>query len=500
MYRVSTYRRVRIDYERNGLSQRELSRKYGLHRDTIRKMLEFSIPPGYQRKKPPHKPKLAPFIGVIDSILESDKDKPRKQRHTAKRIFDRIQDEHGYSGGYTTVKDYVRGKRLRCREMFVPLSHPSGHAQADFGEALAVIDGVQMKVHYLCIDLPQSDDLFVKAYPAENMEAFCDGHNSAFSYFGGVPLSVLYDNTKLAVGRIEKDGTRKHTQKFDELMSHYLFEARFGRPGKGNDKGKVEGLVGYVRRNFLVPIPRFESFDSLNRYLAEHCQKRRNKRLRSNKETIGERFERDREKLLPLPAFPYDACDKVSTRVSSLSLVRYKTNDYSVPVAYGHREVQINAYVHAVIIHCGTEEIARHKRSYEKEDYVFDPLHYLPLLEKKVGALDQAAPLKGWELPEEFSTLRRLLESRMGKKGKRQYVQVLRLMETFPLEEVRCAVREAIRLQAISFDAVKHLVLCQIEQRPPRLDLECYPYLPKAQVQTTSAMDYMELLEEGVIL
>ena len=304
MYPVSTYRRVRIDYERNGLSQRELSRKYGLHRYTIRKMLEFSIPPGYQRKNPPNKPKLAPFIGVIDVILESDKDKPRKQRHTAKRIFERIQEEHGYGGGYTIVKDYVREKRLRCREMFVPLIHPSGHAQADFGEALAVIGGVQMKIHYLCIDLPQSDDLFVKAYPAENMEAFCDGHNSAFSYFGGVPLSVLYDNTKLAVGRIEKDGTRRHTQKFDELMSHYLFEARFGRPGKGNDKGKVEGLVGYVRRNFLVPIPRFDSFDSLNRYLAEHCQKRRDKKLRSHKETIGERFERDRAKLLPLPAFP----------------------------------------------------------------------------------------------------------------------------------------------------------------------------------------------------
>ena len=225
MYPVSTYRRVRIDYERNGFSQRELSGKYGLHRDTIRKMLEFSIPPGYQRKNPPHKPKLAPFIGVIDAILESDKDKPRKQRHTAKRIFERIQEEHGYSGGYTTVKDYVRDKRLRGREMFVPLSHPSGHAQADFGEALAVIDGVQMKVHYLCIDLPQSDDLFVKAYPAENMEAFCDGHNAAFSYFDGVPLSVLYDNTKLAVGRIEKNGIRRPTPKFDELMSHYLFEA-----------------------------------------------------------------------------------------------------------------------------------------------------------------------------------------------------------------------------------------------------------------------------------
>jgi transposase len=119
MYRVSTYRRVRIDYERNGLSRRELSRKYGYHRKTINKMLEFSLPPGYQRKNPPHKPKLTAFIGIIDALLESDNDKPRKQRHTAKRIFERIQDEHGYGGGYTIVKDYVREKRLRCREMFV---------------------------------------------------------------------------------------------------------------------------------------------------------------------------------------------------------------------------------------------------------------------------------------------------------------------------------------------------------------------------------------------
>lgn len=497
MYSVSAYRKVRHDYYRNGLSCREISRKYGYHRDTIKKMLEFSVPPGYRRKSPPCKPKLDAFTGVIDSILETDKDKPRKQRHTAKRIFERICEEYGYDGGYTTVKDYVREKRQRCREMFVPLSHPPGHGQADFGEALAVIGGTEQKVHYICISLPQSDDLFVKAYPAENMEAFCDGHNAAFSYFGGVPLSVLYDNTKLAVGRIEKDGTRRHTQKFDELLSHYLFEARFGRPGRGNDKGKVEGLVGYVRRNFMVPIPRFNSFDSLNKHLEEQCLKRRNKTLRSHKETIGSRFERDKEKLLPLPPFPYDACDRANTRVSSLSLVRYKTNDYSVPVEYGHRDVQIKAYVHEVAIHCGAEEIARHPRSYEKEDFIYDPLHYLPLIEKKANALDQAAPLEGWNLPEEFSIMRRLLESRSGKHGKREYVQVLRLMEGFKLEEVHHAVREAIRLRALSFDAVKHLMLCRIEQRPPRLDLECYPYLPKAQVDMTSAGQYMQLLGEG---
>ena len=277
-------------------------------------------------------------------------------------------------------------------------------------------------------------------------------------------------------------------------MSHYLFEDRFGRPGKGNDKGKVESMVGYVRCNFLVPIPSFDSFEALNTHLEERCLDRMEARLRGQSETIGERMERDLDALLPLPAVPYDASDRHTTRVSSLSLVRYRTNDYSVPVAYGHREVLVRGYVHEVVISCGTEVIARHRRSYERDDYVFDPVHYLPLLEHKTGALDQAAPLAGWELPDEFGTLHRLLESRMGRRGKREFVAVLRLMETFSLDDVHVAVRDAIGLGALSFDAVKHLVLCGIEGRPHRLDLALYPYLPRVSVSTTSATDYMTLL------
>jgi len=358
-------------------------------------MLQFSVPPGYRRKEAPKKPKLDPFTGVIDAILEDDKLRPKKQRHTAKRIFERLREEHGFTGGYTIVKDYVRVKRLRSREMFVPLYHPPGHGQADFGEALAVIGGVEMKVHFFCVDLPHSDDMFVKAYPAETTEAFLDGHNAAFFYFGGAPRSMLYDNTKLAVARIIEDGGRVFTRRFDELLSHYLFEARFGRPGRGNDKGKVEGLVGYVRRNFMVPIPRFDSFDELNVWLETKCRERMSDTLRGHRETIGERFGRDREAFMPLPPSPYDACDRVDTQVNSLSLVRYKTNDYSVPVAYGHRDVQLRAYVDEVVISCGAEQIARHPRSWEREDVVYNPLHYLPLLEMKTGALDQAAPLRG---------------------------------------------------------------------------------------------------------
>src|ERR1019366_1777832 len=298
-------------------------------------------------------------------------------------------------------------------------------------------------------------------------EAFCDGHVRAFAFFGGVPQSILYDNTRIAVARILGDGKRQRTRVFAELQSHYLFEDRFGRPGKGNDKGKVEGLVGWVRRNFLVPIPVFESFEALSAYLLECCRRRMADRLRGHDGTIAERLERDLAAFQrPLPP-AYDACEKVATRVSSLSLVRYRLNDYSVPTTFGHREVLVRCYIHEVVISCGADIIARHARSYEREDFVFDPLHYLALLEQKVGALDQAAPLVGWDLPEEFALLRRLLEARMGKRGKREFVQVLRLLETFRREDVVAGIKEAMARGAIGFDAVKHLVLCRIERRPP---------------------------------
>ena len=210
----------------------------------------------------------------------------------------------------------------------------------------------------------------------------------------------------------------------------------------------------------------------------------------------GERMQRDLAVFMALPATAYDACAKQATRVSSLSLVRYRNNDYSVPVAYGHREVLIKAYVDRVEIHCGSERIAQHERSYAKEDFIFDPLHYLALLEQKINALDQAAPLEGWVLPEVFLTLRRLLEARMGKSGKREYVQVLRLLESFPADEVEAAVHQALQLGAIGFDAVKHCLLCRIERKPPRLNLAIYPYLPRADVKTTEAIDYLALLTE----
>jgi transposase len=458
-------------------------------------MLQYAVPPGYQRQQPIKRPRLGPWLGVIDAILNDDKQRPAKQRHTAKRIFDRLRDEHQFTGGYTIVKDYVRGEQLRTREMFVPLTHPPGEAQADFGEAVAVIAGVEQKAHYLAIDLPHLDDCFVVAFPAETTEAFLEGHVQAFAYFRGVPTRILYNNTRIAVARILGGEERRRTRTFSELQSYYLFADKFGRPGK--DKGKVEDLLGYARRNFMVLIPCFNSWDELNAHLQLQCRKRRERRLRGHTETIGERFERDRAAMLPLPATAYEACEKTTVRVTSLSLVRYRGNDYSVPTEYGHRQVLVKGYVHEVVIASASEVIARHQRSYERELVVFDPLHYLALLEQKTRALDQAAPLAGWQLPECFITLRRLLEARLNKHGSREYVQVLRLMETFDLAEVTHAIEDALLLGTISFDAVRHLLLCRIERRPPRLDMENYPHLPMAQVRTTQAADYMTLLTEA---
>ena len=494
MFDVDTYLKVRLACHNNRLSQRSASREFGISRKTIRKILAHPEPPGYRRTAPIKRPMLEGFTGIIDQILEDDKGAPKKQRHTSKRIFERLRDEYGYLGGISTVSNYVREKQLGNREAYVPLAHDPGHAQVDFGEALAVIGGVEMKAHFFVMTFPHSNAVFVKAYPRETTEAFCDGHVSAFSFFGGIPLSIVYDNTTIAVAKILRDGKRVRTQVFTRLQSHYLFADKFARPARGNEKGSVEGDVGFSRRNFMVPIPRFTSFDALNADLEAKCLKRQNDKLRGKRKTIGERLLPDLDALMSLPAVPFDACEKVSTRANSISMVRYRGNDYSVPVAYAHREVQVRGYIHEVVIASGTETIARHKRSYEKEDSIYDPVHYLPLLEQKVGALNQAAPLKNWALPSEFATLHRLLESRMGKKGKREYVQVLRLLETFTMEDVHKGIKDALQLKAIAYDAVKLLVLCHVEKCPPKLGSDSYPFLPKTNVEITNPKDYMALV------
>ena len=242
---MELYATVRRSVYVEGLSERAAARRFGLARETVRKMLRYRRPPGYRRAQPVRRPKLDAFTGVIDQILREDQSRPKKQRHTATRIGERLRAEYGFTGGDTIVKAYVRAQRLSGQEMFVPLAHPPGDAQADFGEALVVIAGVEQKAHYLVVDLPHSDDGFVQAFPAETTEAFCEGHNAAFRYFGGVPRRIVYDTTKLAVARILGDGTRPADAGLQRApVALFVRRPASGAPGRATTKARWKGWSG----------------------------------------------------------------------------------------------------------------------------------------------------------------------------------------------------------------------------------------------------------------
>lgn len=328
IFTAELYLKVRRAHFQDRLSGRQIARDFRVSRDSVRKMLAYSELPGYRPTAAIKRPKLDGFINQIDEWVAEDKGRPRKQRHTAKRIFERLRDECGFDGGYTIVKDYVRSKKRGSREMFVPLSHPPGHAQADFGEALVLIGGVEQKAYFFALDLPHSDACYVRAYPTANIEAWLDGHVHAFAFFGPVPRSVLYDNDRCLVAKIMPNGERQRTQRFSAILSHYVIRDRYGRPGKGNDKGKVEGLVGHSRCNFMMPMPRFTSWDAFNDYLEAQCGKRQADILRGHKISIGERLQVDLAVMQSLPAAPFEACDLRSGQVTSTSVVRYRGSDY----------------------------------------------------------------------------------------------------------------------------------------------------------------------------
>jgi transposase len=497
MYEYDLVRRL---HYRQGLSRHEIARRTGLHRKTINKMLRYSRPPGYRRQYPRSQPKLDPVRGVIDQILEDDRQAPAKQRHTAKRILERLGAEHGFTGSYTIVKDYVRQKRLRMKEVFFPLEQEPGTSQVDFGRATVVISGRQQTAYVFCVALPYSDAVFAKAYPTEALEAVQDGHNGAYAFFAGVPPHCLYDNMSTAVKAVFKGKTRALTDGFLALRSHYLFTSSFCNVGRPNEKGVVERLVGYVRRNFLVPIPRFASWEALNAHLLVQCQKRLSQTAAGQTKTIGERFEEERGRFLPLPGVAFDACRVEERKVTSLSLVRFHGNSYSAPVAYAYRSVTVKAYVDHLTICHRSEVIARHPRSYDNGEYVFDPVHYLPLLQRKPGALDGARPFTGWVLPGCFDTLRRYLEARNGSAGTREYILILQLLRDFAISEVRRAIETALRYGAVTFESINMLVMSGREPswEAVRLSAERLMGLPKVHVAAADPSCYRTLLAGGV--
>lgn len=479
-----------------GVSKRSILRDYGIGHQVLAKILAHAEPPGYQMAEARRKPVLGPYLGVIDEILEDDKKAPPKQRHTARRIFERLRDEYGYGGCYSQVQTAVKEAKQYSKEAFVPLSHPPGHAQFDFGEAVVEIAGVRKKAALGLITLPYSDTYFLSAYPRECTETFQAAHVAGFEFFGAVPLRTSYDNTTIAVTKVM--GTeRALTRAFLALESHYLFDHHFCHVGRGNEKGHVETHVGYARRNLLVPVPSFASWAALNDYLAAACYADLFRRVRGKVGTKAERLAEDRAAMLALPSCAFEPRRVEQRHANSLSLVRFDRNDYSVPTAFAHHEVTVIGGIEEVTVTAGTDVVARHRRHWGKEHVSFDPLHYLALLERKPGALDFARPLENWGLPECFAILRRRLEADLGHGGTREFIKVLRLLEHSSVPALARAVEAALRIGAEGSDAIALILFHQAERPVGLFSLDGHPHLKAVAIDPLDLGAYRTLTATG---
>lgn len=390
---VNIYKEIR-KRRLEGQSQRGIARALGISRNTVRKYWEGARLPGEKIERPREASVMTPEVtAFIDSCLQSDEESPGKQRHTAKRIYDRLVEEMHFTGGETTVRTYVRAAREKTREAFVPLAFAPGEAmQIDWGEATIWLNGVKLVVNLFCARLCHSAAPFVAAYRRQNGESFQDGLIRAFEYFGGVPRRVIFDNAKVAV----KDGfgaNAKATDSYALLAAHYGFEPVFCNVRSGNEKGLVENLVGLCRRNFCVPVPRAESMDALNVMLVKGCERYLGHHIRGKEADVSTMFNLDREALYPLPAYRLDTAKRAETKVSAFSTVRCDTNSYSVPVQFCGKTVSIKALPERIEIFSEGQTIAVHQRCFGRQQSVYQLEHYLPLLERKSRAVFQARPV-----------------------------------------------------------------------------------------------------------
>ena len=446
MLTVDDYAKIRIAH-RDGMSIRAIARIFEHSRRKVREILANPQPKPYTRVKAKPAPVLGSFHAVIDALLATDENAPPKQRHTAMQLYRRLRDEYQYVGGYDQVRRYVGTHRRDRRETFIPLAHdPGQRLECDFGHIYVDFPTGRRLVPVLVAAWGYSNYAFAQAMPTERTEAILAGMVSAFEFFACVAREVWWDNPTTVVRQIFKGRERRPNERYAALASHYACEALFCMPARGNEKPRAETRVRVLQRQWATPVPCFADLDGLNAYLRQRCVAEAQRTVSGYTESIGQRFAHDLAKALPLPAHRFDACVSQAGQVDKYQMVCFDRNRYSVPRRCAFRGVTVKGYIERVEVIERGQLVARHARSYGRDQQVLDPLHYLATLERRPAALDHAPVLRDWQLPESFTRVRQALETRHGPSaGPRHYVRVLQLLAEHPVERVQAAVEICLR-------------------------------------------------------
>jgi transposase len=505
--RVELFEQIRRDHDREGLSIRALAERHGVHRRTVRQALASSLPPARKRPAGRPAPALGPYRALIDEWLIADRKVSRKQRHTARRIWRRLVDEYGAQVAERTVREYVAVRRRELGEpgeVFVPQIHQAGEeAEVDWGEARVVLAGQPVTVQLFYLRACFSGAAFCMAFRRCTQQAFLEGHVEAFSWFDGVFALVRYDNLGSAVKLVLRGRRREETDRFIALRSHYLFDSAFTLVGLqgAHEKGGVEGEVGRLRRNHLVPIPEVTDLAELNRLIRAGCEADLERTITGRNESVGEALARERPLLRPLPAEPFDTAEPSSVRVDSKALVTVRQNRYSVPVALAGRKVLAWVGAREITIVADGQVVARHDRLAERFAVSARLDHYLELLARKPGALAGSLALHqerergAW--PDCFDELWRAIAAKVGaSEAARQMVDVLMLVREHGPEPVERAVRGALAAGAHDGRAVA--VLANRADHRPAAPLDGLdPRLAAAERPAPELGDYDRLLDHG---
>jgi transposase len=487
---------------RDGKSIRQIAREFNLSRITIRKVLKHPEPVSTPRNR--FAPKLGPFQSVLDQIIAEDHTAPPKQRHTAAQAFRRLRDEHGYRGGYAQVQRYLFQHHRRERETFIPLGHlPGKRLEADFGHIHVDFPDGRRLVPFLVTTWAYSNYPFVLALPFERTEAILEGMVRAFEFFEVVPEEVWWDNPKTVATLICPGRQREIHPRYRALANHYAFNPQFCMPARGNEKPDAESTVKAVQRRFSTPVPRVTDLDELNRHFRDRCQAERARTVQSlfGPFLIATRFAEEQAAAAPLSSHRFDPCViRPAATVDKYQTVAFDRNRYSVPRPFAFQSVTVKGYVDRIAIVAGGQVVATHKRSLLPGPPILDPLHYLPTLGHKPGALDHAPVYRDWKLPACFTAFRAELEQHYGATaGTRRFVQVLQLLVDHPLDRVRRAVENCRRQQLISADAViqqtRTLAACEAQTHRSSLWTTELTATPQVSVPLPDLSRFDELLD-----